>query len=86
MKNWVKSFFSNTKNEVELKRTTFEKLAKTLKDDGWQHKDEYWTPDLQINLFVKGSLELNLLQETYFDLKISGSKEVVQNIIEKLNE
>lgn len=73
MKTWWQRFFTlNQKVEVELVGAQTPLVLKTLESLGWKLDNECWSPDLLIVTFVRQNSELFLLDETYFDPKLTG--------------
>ena len=81
MKDWERRFFLlNATNEVEFVGVLPEVVLDALATAGWNNDDGLWSPDLQVRRFVRGTDELFVFDETYFDLKLTGSEEHVGEI------
>ena len=81
MKDWERRFFAlNATGEVELVGIPPEVVLDAVSSAGWASDDSLWSPNLQIRRFVRGEDELFLFDETYFDLKVTGSEDQVREI------
>ena len=77
----IKEYFDT---EIEISGK-LEELLTYLTENGWKHqKDNFWSPDLQIDIFLKGTEKLTLTQEAYCDPKLSGKSKVLENILANL--
>ena len=85
MKSWEKRFFELNRNrEVELKGHPFHHVLAVLRQLDWKHQDSLWAPDLEVSQFLKPGGELFLLNETYFDPKLTGTDEAVAQVQSEL--
>jgi hypothetical protein len=81
MKTWENRFFAfNKKSEVELKGACFSHVFRALNALEWNLDDEFWAPDLQVSRFLRHDEEIFVIQETYFDPKLTGSSEDIEEI------
>ena len=81
MKSWLKRFFERNPNrEVELTGYSPEWVLSVLSELGWNKGDSFWGSDLEILHFHKTEKEVFVLVETYFDPRISGAEEDVEEI------
>jgi hypothetical protein len=73
MKTWVDRFFAlNKESEVEFTGVCFSHVFRGLDALGWKLDDEFWAPDMQVSRFLRGVSEIFVIQETYFDPKLTG--------------
>jgi len=83
MKTWGARFFAlNRTNEVELIGVPLEHVARALRALGWSKDDEFWAPDLQVSRLVRHEDEIFIIQETYFDPKVTGTHWHVEELRE----
>jgi hypothetical protein len=81
MKKWEERFFAlNRPNEVELVGISLEHVALALKALCWTKDDDFWSPDLQVSRFIRHDDEIFIIQETYFDPKLTGAEQQVQEL------
>lgn len=52
----------------------------------WKLDDEFWAPDLQVSRFLRGEDEIFVIQETYFDPKLTGSTQDVEALGKFISE
>ena len=79
MKTWEDRFFVlNKESEVEFKRVCFSHVFRGLGALGWKLNDEFWAPDLQVSRFLRDEDEIFVIQETYFDPKLTGSEQDIE--------
>lgn len=79
MKTWEDRFFAlNKESEVELKGACFSHVFRGLGALGWKLDDEFWAPDLQVSRFLRGEGEIFVIQETYFDPKLTGGEQDIE--------
>jgi hypothetical protein len=83
MKTWEDRFFAlNRTSEVELEGVPLEHVARALRALGWSKDDEFWAPDLQVSRFIRHDDEIFIVQETYFDPKLTGTNRQVEELRE----
>ena len=81
MKQWEERFFAqNKKSEVELEGVSFADVFRGLDVLGWNRDDEFWVPDLQVVRFLRDEDEIFIIQETYFDPKLTGSTSHIKEL------
>jgi hypothetical protein len=81
MKKWEERFFAlNRTNEVELVGISLEHVALALKALRWTKDDDFWSPDLRVSRFIRHDDEIFIIQETYFDPKLTGAEQRVQEL------
>jgi len=83
MEGWTERFFRCLKEQGdhEFEGMALEKLLAVLLQLGWKPAESFWTPDLQVDRFVRDEEELFLMLETYFDPKICGLPELVAEVV-----
>jgi hypothetical protein len=87
MKTWEKRYFIlNETNEVELKGVAFSHIFRGLNSLGWKRDDEFWAPDLQVSRFVRADEEIFVIEETYFDPKLTGDEQHIQELEEAISK
>lgn len=87
MKTWEERYFIlNKTNEVELKGVSFSYIFRGLNTLGWERNDEFWAPDLQVSRFVRADNEIFVIQETYFDPKLTGDELHIQELEEAISK
>ena len=79
MKTWEDRFFTlNKESEVEFKGACFSHVFRGLGALGWKLDDEFWAPDLQVSRYLRDEGEIFVIQETYFDPKLTGSEQDIE--------
>jgi hypothetical protein len=83
MKTWEERFFDlNRTNQIELVGVPLEHVARALYVLRWIKDDQFWAPDLHVTRFHRGQDEIFVIQETYFDPKLTGTEMHVEEIRE----
>jgi hypothetical protein len=86
MKYWESRFFElNRTNEVELVKVPLDHVSRALSVLGWSKDDELWAPDLHVSRFLREDAEIFVLQETYFDPKLTGDARHICEIREYIS-
>jgi len=81
MKTWEERFFAlNQTNEVELVGVPLEHVVRALYVLKWTKDDQFWAPDLHVTRFHRDQDEIFVIQETYFDPKLTGTEKHVDEI------
>ena len=81
MKSWEERFFELNRNrETELKGHPFHNVLDVLRKLNWEQHDSFWGPDLEVSQYLRSGQELFLIQETYFDPKLTGAEEAVAEV------
>ncbi len=76
---WEDRFFAfNKDSEVEFKGACFSNVFRGIGALGLKLEDEFWAPDLQVSRFLRGEGEIFVIQETYFDPKLTGSEQDIE--------
>lgn len=81
MNSWIDRFFElNRSFEKELKEHPFHHVLSVLQKLGWKQLDAFWGPDLEVSQFQRNDEELFLIQELYFNAKLTGSEEQISEV------
>jgi hypothetical protein len=87
MEKWEDRFFAlNRTNETELKGVPLSLVFRGLHRFGWKRDDEIFAPDLQVSRFIREEDEIFVIQETYFDPKLTGDASSILELSNAITE
>jgi len=87
MKTWTERFFELNKiNETELEGVQMEAVCRSLKELAWNLDDLFQTLDLSVSRWIRGDEEIFVIEETYFDPKLTGLAQHVDEVLTKTNK